>query len=79
MLLNIMAKNRYSVKDIFTLLFKKNKASTILRFLDEQTTFAEELKIMSTTPYAPFLAALSDLIQHNKRAVLRSLFKVFVF
>ena len=79
MLLNIMAKNRHSVKDIFTQLFKKNKASTVLRFLDEETTFAEELKIMSTTPYTPFLASLPDVLWHNKRAMLQSLFKVFVF
>jgi lycopene beta-cyclase len=79
MLLNIMAKNRHSVKDIFTVLFKKNKASSILKFLDEQTTFAEDLKIMSTTPYFPFIAALSDVFWHNKRAVLKSLFNVFVF
>jgi lycopene beta-cyclase len=79
MLLNIMAKSRYATKDIFTQLFRKNKASIILRFLDEETTFTEELKIMSTTPYLPFLTALSDVFWHNKRTVLRSLFKVFVF
>lgn len=72
MLLNIMAKHRYPVKDIFTLLFRKNKASTILKFLDEQTTFAEDLKIMSTTPYLPFLASLSDVLWHNKGAMLKS-------
>ncbi|QHT68301.1 lycopene cyclase [Rhodocytophaga rosea] len=79
LLLNIMVKNRHSVKDIFTVLFKKNKPGTILKFLDERTTFAEDLKIMSTTPYLPFLKALSDVCWHNKRAVFKSLFNVLFF
>jgi lycopene beta-cyclase len=66
MLLNIMAKNRYSGKDIFTKLFQKNPAGTILKFLDEDTQFNEELKIMSTTPYKPFILALGDILLHKK-------------
>jgi lycopene beta-cyclase len=66
MLLNIMAKNRYSGKDIFTKLFQKNAAGTILKFLDEDTHFSEELKIMSTTPYKPFILALGDILLHKK-------------
>jgi lycopene beta-cyclase len=69
MLLNIMLKKRYATKDIFTLLFQKNKPGTILKFLDEQTTFSEDLKIMSTTPYAPFLAALTDIVLHKKQVL----------
>jgi lycopene beta-cyclase len=66
MLLNIMAKNRYSGKDIFTKLFQKNDTSTILKFLDEETHFGEELKIMSTTPYKPFILALGDILLNKK-------------
>jgi lycopene beta-cyclase len=66
MLLNIMAKHRYSGKDIFTQLFQKNKPGTILKFLDEETHFGEELKIMSTTPYKPFIHALGDILLHKK-------------
>jgi lycopene beta-cyclase len=66
MLLNIMSKNRYSGKDIFTKLFQKNNAASILKFLDEETDFAEELKIMSTTPYKPFIFALGDILLHKK-------------
>lgn len=66
MLLNIMAKNRYSGKDIFTKLFQKNDAGTILKFLDEETHFAEELRIMSTTPYKPFILALGDILLNKK-------------
>lgn len=67
MLLNIMEKNRYAIKDIFTLLFSKNNTSTILKFLDEQTSLGEELKIMSTTPYVPFLSALADVLVHKNK------------
>jgi lycopene beta-cyclase len=66
MLLNIMAKNRYSGKDIFTKLFQRNAAGIILKFLDEDTRFSEELKIMSTTPYKPFILALGDILLHKK-------------
>ncbi len=65
MLLNVMARNRYPIKDIFTLLFQKNPPARILKFLDEDTSFAEDLKIMYSTPYAPFLAALWDVLQRR--------------
>jgi lycopene beta-cyclase len=68
MLLNVMARNRYPIKEIFTLLFQKNPPARILKFLDEDTSFAEDLQIMSTTPYAPFLAALWDVVRQRVKA-----------
>ncbi len=58
MLLRIMDRQRYSMKDIFTLLFRRNPPGRILKFLDEDTSFAEDLQIMASVPSFPFLQAL---------------------
>jgi len=42
---------------IFSTLFKKNKASQVLKFLDNESTLPEELGIISTLPTWPFLKA----------------------
>jgi lycopene beta-cyclase len=44
-------------KDIFTALFKKNKPQQVLKFLDNESSLAEELKIISSLPTWPFLKA----------------------
>ncbi|HEX9979722.1 MAG TPA: lycopene cyclase family protein [Flavobacterium sp.] len=53
-LLDVLHQNG-SGKDIFCDLFKKNNAAAVLKFLDEETTFTEELKIISSLPTVPFL------------------------
>lgn len=60
MLLNIMARNRYPTRDIFAMLFKKHPIERIFRFLDEETNFLEDLKIMASVPSMPFFKALTD-------------------
>jgi lycopene beta-cyclase len=54
-LLNILNNNKLPCDEIFTDLFKKNKPQQVLRFLDNETSLAEELKIFSTLPTIPFL------------------------
>ncbi|MEL6925000.1 MAG: lycopene cyclase family protein, partial [Bacteroidota bacterium] len=54
-LLNVMLKNRIPISDVFTDLFKKNKPSQVLHFLDEKTSFFEEFFIMNSCPKIPFL------------------------
>jgi lycopene beta-cyclase len=49
------------MKDIFTLLFRKNPPGRILKFLDEDTSFAEDLQIMASVPSFPFLQALAGV------------------
>ncbi|MBQ4819012.1 lycopene cyclase family protein [Aquimarina sp. MMG016] len=41
--------------ELFSRLFRKNKITTILKFLDEETTFLEDLKIMWSMPTGKFL------------------------
>ena len=41
-------------KGIFTDLFKKNKPQQVLRFLDNESSIKDELKIISSLPTCPF-------------------------
>jgi len=49
--------------EIFTRLFRCNKASAIFKFLDNETTLREELRIISSLQFTPFLkAAIKQLV-----------------
>jgi len=56
-LLHILYYDKVPGKKIFTDLFKKNKPQQVLRFLDNESSFREELKIISTLPAWPFFKA----------------------
>ena len=61
-LLYILKHNKLPGDKIFTELFKKNKPQQVLRFLDNESSLKDELKIISTLPTWPFLkAALKQL------------------
>ncbi len=62
-LLNIMSKNIYPPSKIFSDLFKKNPTHKILSFLNEDTSLLEDLKIMSTTYYPPFIKSIYDILK----------------
>ncbi|MFM7006891.1 MAG: beta-carotene 15,15'-dioxygenase, Brp/Blh family [Flavobacteriales bacterium] len=63
LLLQILSKEPQRGKEVFGSLFKKNKASDVLHFLDEQTTLVQELRIMSSLPIFLFLkAAFKDVV-----------------
>ncbi len=56
-LLSILQHKKLSGEKIFSSLFKKNKPQRLLRFLDNESSFGEELKIISSLPTWPFLKA----------------------
>jgi len=56
-LLNILCNKKMSADKIFADLFKKNSPHRVLRFLDNETNFVEELKIMSSVSTKIFLPA----------------------
>ncbi|HET9430251.1 MAG TPA: lycopene cyclase family protein [Chitinophagaceae bacterium] len=56
-LLHILYHNQLPASTVFSRLFQKNKPSQVLRFLDNESTLSEELKIISTLPVLPFLKA----------------------
>jgi lycopene beta-cyclase len=41
-------------KEVFASLFEQNGALAVFKFLDEETSLMEEMKIMSTTPILTF-------------------------
>lgn len=56
-LLHILYNNKLQGKKIFTRLFQKNKPQDVLRFLDNETSLKDELKIISSLPTWPFIKA----------------------
>jgi lycopene beta-cyclase len=56
-LLKVLSDGMVPGVNVFTELFKKNDVHNVLRFLDNETTVAEEVKIISTLPTLPFLQA----------------------
>ncbi len=62
-LLNVLQKKYLSGSQIFTHLFKKNKATALFKFLDNETTLAEDISILKSLPSLPFIKAA---IRHLK-------------
>ncbi|PWK26732.1 lycopene beta-cyclase [Arcicella aurantiaca] len=61
-LLNVMLKNRTPQDEIFTRLFKYNKPSQVLKFLDEDTSFFEDVALINTVPKPPFIKAAWNVL-----------------
>jgi lycopene beta-cyclase len=51
---------------IFTDLFGNNPIDRLFRFLDEEGTLGENLKLMSTVPWFPFIGAWLKLKLRGK-------------
>lgn len=58
LLLDILQSDNHLGGSIFEAMFSKRKPQLILKFLDEETTFGEELKIIWACPKWPFIKAL---------------------
>ncbi len=56
-LLNVLMNKKMNGDKLFAQLFKKNKPQAVLKFLDNETTVIEELKIMNSVPLNSFLPA----------------------
>lgn len=66
-LLNVLQKNRHPADDVFTKLFSENPASLIFKFMDEDTTIWEDLRVVNTMPKGPFALAVFDLLRRAVR------------
>ncbi len=62
LLLDILHRNNEMGQSIFEALFKKRSPQLIFKFLDEETHFWEDLKIISACPKKPFIKALLNCI-----------------
>jgi lycopene beta-cyclase len=63
-LLQVLQQKKMQGADIFTAIFKKNKPQTVLQFLDNNSVFLQDLKIMSSVPTFVFLPAAIKEILH---------------
>jgi lycopene beta-cyclase len=61
-LLNVMLKHRVAQDYIFTGFFKHNKASKVLKFMDEDTSIFEDILFINTVPKPPFIKAAWDVL-----------------
>lgn len=62
LLLDILAKKNERGAAIFSSMFKKGKAAPVLKFLDEETSFIEDLKVIGQCPKRLFLKALFERV-----------------
>lgn len=58
LLLDILEKENHLGANLFARLFKRNNTAKIFKFLDGETSFFEDLKIMSTMPSGKFINAI---------------------
>lgn len=59
-LLQIIDQHPKDAFRVFNNLFKNNPIDDVFRFLAEESSIQDELKIMSSVPYVPFLRAIWD-------------------
>ena len=62
-LLNVLQNKRHSAADIFTHLYERNPPERIFRFLDEDTSFWEDIRIMNSVPLTPFIVGAFDVFR----------------
>jgi lycopene beta-cyclase len=61
-LLRVLSENKMTGEEIFSTLFKKIPAEKIFRFLDNETTLAEEFHILNAMPPGIFgIAAIKQI------------------
>ncbi len=58
LLLDILAKKNHKGSSIFSAMFKEGKAAHIFKFLDEESTFAQDLGVIWQCPKGLFIKAL---------------------
>ncbi|MBN8640748.1 MAG: lycopene cyclase [Flavobacteriales bacterium] len=56
--LDVLYRRNDLGSSVFSSLFKKGNPTLIFKFLDEETSFAEDLKVMLKCPKVPFIKAL---------------------
>ncbi|WP_253786407.1 lycopene cyclase family protein [Flavobacterium sp. HSC-32F16] len=62
LLLDILYRHNESGSAIFSSLFQKGNPQLIFKFLDEETTFLEDVKVILKCPKLPFIKALFRVI-----------------
>jgi lycopene beta-cyclase len=66
-LLRILHEKKIKGADVFFRMFRKNKAADVLRFLDNESNFLQELKIMQSSDKSVFIpAAIKTIVGAGK-------------
>lgn len=58
LLLDILDRKNHLGSHIFSSMFRKGNPTLIFKFLDEETSFTEDIRVISKCPKTPFLKAL---------------------
>jgi lycopene beta-cyclase len=66
-LLNVLDKGRDAGKQVFTDMFSRNPPQRVFKFLDEDTTLAEDLQIMSSVNLPAFSLATAEALVRRTR------------
>jgi lycopene beta-cyclase len=57
MLLSVLDRSGEGGRDVFVDLFERNPMTRLLRFLDEEGSLSENIRLMASVPWWPFIAA----------------------
>ena len=69
-MIEVIMSNKMKGKDIFSIMFKKNKIDRIFAFLGNESSMKDDIKIMITLPVMPFLSsALKHLFKNKKSRI----------
>ena len=63
LLLDIMQRRGESTRDIFRQLFEGNPVERIFRFLDETTSWADNLRVMNSVAPGPFMRSIAQVLR----------------
>ena len=58
-----MKRRGESTRDIFRQLFERNPVERIFRFLDEQTSWADNLRVMNSVSPGPFMRSIAQVLR----------------
>ena len=62
LLLDIMQRRGETTRDLFRQLFERNPVGRILQFLDEKTSWADNLRIMNSVSPGPFMRSIGHVL-----------------
>ena len=63
LLLDIMQRRGETTRDIFRQLFERNPVERIFRFLDETTSWADNLRVMNSVTPGPFMRSIGQVLR----------------
>ena len=63
LLLDIMQRQGETTRDVFRQLFERNPVERIFRFLDETTSWADNLRVMNSVAPGPFIRSIAQVLR----------------